>query len=443
MEVILLMVLSICLLMLSVIKNVFIGYPLIVCWLLFLIYALKKGYKFKDILFMSYEGGKKAFIVINILLLIGAVISLWMISGTIPSLVYYCLKYISPSSFLLSAFLISCVMSFLIGTSLGTVSTVGVPLIILAKSGNINLNMVAGAVMAGAYFGDRCSPMSSSAVLVANLTQTHLFTNIKNMLRTSILSVLLSIIFYGILSQNYPLQIMNNSLPLELTETFKIGVVLLIPALIIIILSLLKVRIQITMLISILVAFILSLTVQKVQLKEILYAAFWGFHLDHGALQNIMKGGGIFPMLKTTLVIYISCSLAGVFEGIQVFDRLKNSLLKMELEREKRFSATLIVSTIAAAFGCTQTIAVIITSEIMKVCYGRGENEQFSLDIENSGILVSALIPWNIAALVPTTTMNVSTAGYIPFAVYLYILPLVYLIATRFKARKADVTVHL
>lgn len=392
---------------------------------------------------MSYEGGKKAFIVINILLLIGAVISLWMISGTIPSLVYYCLKYISPSSFLLSAFLMSCVMSFLIGTSLGTVSTVGVPLIILAKTGNLNLNMVAGAVMAGAYFGDRCSPMSSSAVLVANLTQTRLFTNVKNMLRTSILSVLLSIIFYGILSQNYPLQILNNSLPLELTETFKIGVVLLIPALIIIALSLFKVRIQITMLISILVAFIFSLTVQKVQLNEILYAVFWGFHLDHGALQNIMKGGGIFPMLKTTLVIYISCSLAGVFEGIQVFDRLKNSLLKMELEREKRFSATLIVSTIAAAFGCTQTIAVIITSEIMKVCYGRGENEQFSLDIENSGILVSALIPWNIAALVPTTTMNVSTAGYIPFAVYLYILPLAYLIATRFRARKAEETLHL
>lgn len=441
MEVLFLMVVSISLLMLSVIQSWYIGYPLIICWVLFLAYALQKGLTFKEVLRMSYEGGKKSFVVINILLLIGAVISLWMASGTIPSLVYYCLQYISPTGFLLSAFLISCFMSFMIGTSLGTVSTVGVPLIILAKSGSINLNMVAGAVIAGAYFGDRCSPMSSSAVLVANLTETRLFTNIRNMLRTSILSVFLTVIIYGILSRSYPLQIVNNSLSSDLMETFKIGLIMLIPALMIIILSLLKVRIQMTMLMSILVAFILSLVVQKVPLHQILYTVFWGFHLDHGALQNIMKGGGIFPMLKTTLVIFISCSLAGVFEGIAIFDRLKNSLLKMEMRREKRFSATLIVSTIAAAFGCTQTIAVVLTSEIMKVCYGQGENDQFSLDIENSGILVSALIPWNIAALVPTTTLNVSIAGYVPYAVYLYILPLVYLMATRIKRQKADLIV--
>lgn len=441
MEVLFLMVVSISLLMMSVIKSWYIGYPLMICWVLFLVYALQKGFSFKEILNMSYEGGKKSFVVINILLLIGAVISLWMASGTIPSLVYYSLQYISPTSFLLSAFLISCFMSFMIGTSLGTVSTVGVPLIILARSGSINLNMVAGAVIAGAYFGDRCSPMSSSAALVANLTETHLFTNIRNMLRTTIFSIFLTIIIYGILSRSYPLQVVNNDLSAELVKTFKIGLVMLIPALLIIVLSLLKVRIQITMLMSILVAFILSLFVQKVPLTQILSAVFWGFHLDQGALQNIMKGGGIFPMLKTTLVIFISCALAGLFEGTAIFDHLKNSLLKMEMGREKRFSATLIVSTIAAAFGCTQTIAVVLTSEIMKVCYDQGENDQFSLDIENSGILISALIPWNIAALVPTTTLNVSIAGYVPYAVYLYILPLVYLTATRIKKQKADLIV--
>lgn len=441
MEVLFLMVVSIGLLMLSVFKSWYIGYPLIICWVLFLVYALQKGFTFKEVLHMSYEGGKKSFVVINILLLIGAVISLWMASGTIPSLVYYCLQYISPTSFLLSAFIISCFMSFMIGTSLGTVSTVGVPLIILAKSGSINLNMVAGAVIAGAYFGDRCSPMSSSAALVANLTETRLYTNIRNMLRTTILSVLLTIIIYAILSRSYPLQIVNNSLSSELLETFKIGLIMLIPALLIIVLSLLKVRIQITMIMSIIVAFILSLVVQKVPLNQILSAVFWGFHLDQGALQNIMKGGGIFPMLRTTLVIFISCALAGVFEGIAIFDRLKNLLLKMEMGKEKRFSATLVVSTIAAAFGCTQTIAVVLTSEIMKVCYNQSDNDQFSLDIENSGILISALIPWNIAALVPTTTLNVSIAGYVPYAFYLYILPLVYLIATRIKRQKADLIV--
>lgn len=432
MEVLVLLIISFCLLMFAVLKNLFIGYPLIICWSMFLFFSLKKGFTFKEVLGMSYEGGKKSFVILKILILIGAVISIWMASGTIPSIVYYCLKYITPSTFLLSAFLICCMMSFLIGTALGTVSTIGIPLIILARSGNVSLNMAAGAIIAGAYFGDRCSPMSSSAVLVASLTKTNLFINIKNMLRSSIIPFLLSIVFYYLLSQYRPLEIINNNLSFELAKTFRIGIVMLVPAFIIILMSLFKVRMQISMLISVLCAIILSIFLQKYQLGQILKYAFWGFQLDNGSLQSIIRGGGIFAMLKTSLVIFTSCSLAGIFEGIRIFDRLKNYLLELNLSGDRLFAATSIVSTIAAAFGCTQTIAMIITNEIMGVCYDKEDNYSFSLDLENSGILISALIPWNIAALVPTTTMNVSTAGFLPYAFYIYALPIIYYIQTKY-----------
>jgi NhaC family Na+:H+ antiporter len=193
-----------------------------------------------------------------------------MASGTIQTLVYYSIKYISPSFFVLFTFLICCITSFLIGTSLGTVSIVGIPLMILAQSGNVNVDIIAGAIISGAYFGDRCSPMSSSAALVANLTKTDLFINIKNMLYSSLTPFLISIVFYYILSIFHPLKIVNNNLSSEIMKTFRINLILLIPAAIILILSLCKIRIKTSISISILAAFVLAVFFQHYQVKDVL-----------------------------------------------------------------------------------------------------------------------------------------------------------------------------
>jgi Na+:H+ antiporter, NhaC family len=428
MDIIFGLLVSFSLLIFSVMKNIFIGYTIIICLVLFSLISLKKGYGIREILKMSYEGGKQSFVVLRVFVLIGAVISLWMASGTIPSIVYYCLKYISPNTFIIASFLIPCMTSFLIGTSLGTVSTVGIPLMILARSGNVNWNMTAGAIIAGAYFGDRCSPMSSSAVLVANLTGTNMFTNVKNMLKSAIVPFLISLGFYYVLSISQPLRVMSNNLSDELLNSFKIEFIVLIPAIIILILSLRRVKIYISMSVSIISAIILSMVVQKYSLGQVFNYAFWGFKLDGGALQGIIKGGGVVSMLRTCLVVFSSCCLAGIFRGIKMFDRVKSMLLDRKLSGHKLYGATAIVSAVTAAFGCNQSIAVVMTSEIMKDCYNEGNKDQFALHIENSGILIAALIPWNIAALVPTTTMGVSPGGYIPYAFYLYILPITYFI---------------
>jgi NhaC family Na+:H+ antiporter len=131
-------------------------------------------------------------------------------------------------------------------------------------------------------------------------------------------------------------------------------------------------------------------------------------------------------MLETCLVIFVSCSLAGLFEGIKMFEVLKNTLSSRHLIRHELFGATSIVSVITAAFGCSQTMSVVMTKEIVKDCYKDLDNYQLALDLENSGIILSAIIPWNIAALMPTTALNVGTAGYIPYAFFIYILPITY-----------------
>lgn len=433
------LLISFCLLIYSVLENVFIGYILIACWLMFALIALKRGYKLKVIAKMSLDKTKQSFVVLKMFVLIGAVIGTWMASGTIPAIVYYCLKYIMPYPFVLSTFLICCIMSFLIGTSLGTVSTVGIPLMIIARSGNINLNITAGAIMAGAYFGDRCSPMSSSAALVSNLTKTNIFINIKNMIYSSITPFLLSVAFYYTLSRIHPLKVINNNLSGEILKTFNIGFVMLLPAIIILILSLCKVKIYLSILISILSASILAVLFQNHQLIQVLQYIVFGFKLNKpGPLQAIIQGGGIVSMLKASIVIIVSFSLAGIFEGIKMFDYSKKLLLNFRLTRSGLFGVTTIVSLITAAFGCNQSIAAVMTKEIMNESYeinNNSDNYLFALDLENSGILISALIPWNIAALVPTTALNVSTTGYVPFAFYLYITPIVYFIYSKYANR--------
>jgi NhaC family Na+:H+ antiporter len=420
---------SFCLLIFSVFRNIFIGYTLITCWVLFALISLKKGYALKEIARMSFNGCRQSFVVLRILILIGAAIGIWMAAGTIPTIVYYSLRLtpLIPYTFALAVFVICCLTSFLIGTSFGTVGTVGIPLMIIARSGHANLNIIAGAIIAGAYFGDRCSPMSSSAYLVANLTRTNIFINIKNMLRSAIIPLLLSFAFYYTLSVYHPLQAINNSLAGALAKAFNIQLIMLLPAIIILVLSLCRVSIDISILTSILSAAVLGVLFQNHQWQQVFHYIIFGFRINTpGPLQNIITGGGIVSMLETCLVVFVSCSLAGLFEGIKMFEGLKNTLSSRHLTRHGLFGATSIVSVITAAFGCSQTVSVVMTKEIVKDCYNDLDNYQLALDLENSGIILSAIIPWNIAALMPTTALNVGTAGYIPYAFFIYILPITY-----------------
>jgi NhaC family Na+:H+ antiporter len=415
-----------CLLTLSVYKGIFVAYPLLVGFFIFSYIAWKKGFKPMDIIKMLYNGGKKAFVVLKIFILIGAITGIWMASGTVPGIIYYGIKYMNPNFFILYTFIISSTVSFLLGTSLGTVSTVGIALILMAKSGNVNINMAAGAIIAGAYFGDRCSPMSSSANLVSNLTGTNLYKNISGMFKTSIIPFILSIILYFILSLKQPLNFMGSRIDVEIIEVFKINWVVLLPAAIILIFSILKVNVKISMFVSIIVASLIALIMQKYKMTEILKYILLGFNLKSvSPLQGILKGGGIISMLKASLVVFISCSLAGIFEGTNMLQNIENVLMKAKT-RYKLFIYTIIVSIFTGAFGSNQSIAVVLTTQLMKKSYEDKNIDKYELaiDLENTAIVLSALIPWNIAAFVPTTTMEVSRIGFIPYAFYLYLIPI-------------------
>ncbi len=425
------------LLVLSVYKGIFVAYPLMLGLVLFFVLAVRRGYASKDVLIMAYNGGKKSLIVIKVFILIGAITAIWMASGTVPAIVYYGVKLLRPNIFILSAFLISCFVSMLIGTAMGTAGTVGIALIVIARGGGVNIAATAGAIISGSYFGDRCSPMSSSASLVAYITSTNIYVNIKSMFRTCILPFVISIIFYAIISFEFPLHSSANGITYEIGKAFSINIITLLPALIIIIFSLFKVKVEVSMFASIVTAFLLSVFIQhQTVLNSIIFTIF-GYSMDKAnPLYTIIRGGGVIAMLKTSLVVFVASAFAGIFEGTGMLNNVENITQKAD-SRYEAFRNVTITSIITSAFGCTQSIAVILTHMLNKKSYDKNkiDNSKLAVDLENTAIVISALIPWNIALLVPMVNLG-SDASCIPYLFYIYILPIVTLVFLRFKEHK-------
>jgi NhaC family Na+:H+ antiporter len=425
------------LLLLSVYKGIFLAYPLLIALLLFSILAWRRGYELKDILTMAYNGGKKSVIVIKVFILIGAIMAIWMASGTVPAIVYYGVRFIRPDVFILCAFLISCLVSFLIGTSVGTSGTVGIALIVIAKSGGVNAAATAGAIIAGAYFGDRCSPMSSSANLVAYLTETNIYENIKNMFKTCIVPFCGSVIFYYVLSKMFPLHNSANDINNEILRTFSVNMIVLLPALIIIMFSIFKVDVKISMLVSIIIAFLIGVIVQHETVLSCTKFIIFGYSTDKSnPLYTIIQGGGMLSMLKTSLIIYVASAFAGIVDGTKMLNSIEEITQKAN-SRYEIFRNVAITSIFTAAIGCSQAFAVILTDILNKKAYEKNKIDNYcrSIDLENTAIVIAGLVPWNIALLVPITILG-AKASCIPYSFYIYSLPLWNLIFLKFKADK-------
>lgn len=437
MDVILGLIISTIIFITGVIRNIDTVISLFIVLCIFFIIAIKRGVSIRDGFRYLIEGGKESLGVLKIFILIGAIVSLWMISGTVPSIVYYGINLIHPSFFAVSAFILSAFISMLLGTSFGTIGTVGISLIVMARAGGGNTLIIAGAILSGAYLGDRASPMSSSANLVASITNTNLYDNIKRMTKTSLMPLIISLGLYLILSLFMPVNYSNSDILSQLTETFNINIIALLPALIIIVLSFFKIEVKISMFVSMTVAAIISFIFQHATCSEIIKTAIFGFQLPiDNPLYSIIKGGGIISMIKLAFIVFLSSALTGIFQGANLLDFIEEYLNKIK-RPDTLFLTTIITSIISSMVGCTQVLAVMLTKMTMNDTYIRlgYDKEHLALDLENSAIVIAPLIPWNVAVLVPLTTLGVD-ARAILFSFYLILLPLISLMSTYLKSHK-------
>ena len=394
-------------------------YALIVGYIIFVTYGLIKGHDLKVLMKKSFEGVLTVKNILLVFILIGMITALWRASGTIAFIVYMGSKLISPSILILLTFLLCSILSFLIGTSLGTAATMGVICVSIGKAMGINPYYLGGAVLSGIYFGDRCSPMSTSALLITELTKTDLYKNIKLMLKTSIIPFITSCLFYlflGLKSSTSPVSIDATNI---FKENYNLNIVVIVPAILIIILSLFKVNVKKTMLVSIVISFIIAMFFQKESVTSLVNYCVYGFHHSNEKLNLMMKGGGILSMLNVGLIVAISSSYSGIFKETKMLVLMKKYLKEFS-KKTSNYFVIFLSSIISGVIACNQSLGIILTYEL---CEELEDKQNMAIILENTIVLLAGLIPWNIAMAVPLKTIDIGLMSGL-FAFYLYFLPL-------------------
>lgn len=408
-------------------------YALIVGYIIFVTYGLIKGHDLKVLMKKSFEGVLTVKNILLVFILIGMITALWRASGTIAYIVYMGSKLISPSILILLTFLLCSILSFLIGTSLGTAATMGVICVSIGKAMGINPYYLGGAVLSGIYFGDRCSPMSTSALLITELTKTNLYTNIKLMFKTSIIPFVTTCLFYlflGLKSSTSPVSIDATNI---FKENYNLNIVVIVPAILIIILSLFKVNVKKTMLVSIVISFIIAIFFQKESVTSLINYCVYGFHHSNEKLNLMMKGGGILSMLNVGLIVAISSSYSGIFKETKMLVLIKKYLKEFS-EKTSNYFVIFLSSIISGAIACNQSLGIILTYEL---CEELEDKQNMAIILENTIVLLAGLIPWNIAMAVPLKTIDIGLMSGL-FAFYLYFLPLWNLFLGIIKEKLSD-----
>ena len=419
-------------LLLCIIFDFSILYALVAGLVLFLLYGKKKGFKWKELGKMALSGVKKVKNVLISFLFIGILTALWRDAGTIPTIVCYAANVIRPSVFLLMTFLLNCLVSCLTGTAFGTSATMGVICATVAAAIEIDPVLVGGAVLSGAYFGDRCSPVATSALLVAQLTHTNIFTNIKNMLRTCVFPFIITCVIYTLLGifSDHSGEIPD--LKAIFGSEFTLHPVTLLPAAAIIVLSLFKVNVRITMTASILISIPICLFVQHTEISELPMLMIKGFTSENAQVAGILSGGGIVSMLRAGAIVCLSSSYSGIFKKTGLLDGAKDAISTLSA-RTTPYIAMLCAATVSSIIACNQTLTIMLTHQLCS--HIEKDDESKAIHLEDTAVLIPALIPWSTAAAVPIASVGCSPVCIV-FAFFPYILPLWRLAVDTIKKHK-------
>lgn len=398
---------------------------------LFCGYGLKKGHSFKDLVLMMAEGIKTVKNILITFMLIGMLTALWRAGGTISVIVCYALKLIHPSIFLPMVFLTNCFVSLLTGTAFGTAATMGVICTTMSAAVGANPLLVGGAILSGAFFGDRCSPVSTSALLVSELTKTDIFENIKNMIKSCAIPFVVTIAVYFVAGI---VNVSDNALPdlqAVFEQEFAISPLAVIPAVVIIVLALMKKKVKFIMIVSILVSIPVCVFVQGVDIVRLPYYMVMGYSAQDAQVATMINGGGIKSMLKAASIVCISSSYSGIFNHTGLLKGIESKISAL-YSKTSAYFATLVASAAASMVACNQTLAIILTFQLCQNV--EKDNRRFAINLEDTAVVVAALVPWSIASGVPLAAAGADIAS-IPFAFFLYLLPL-YRILTRHRKVK-------
>ena len=384
-----------------------------------------------------WENWKSVFVPIMILFLVGALAGTWLVSGIIPAMVYYGLQVLSPEIFLPASVVIAAIISIATGSSWTTSATVGIALVGIGSALGIPTGMIAGAVISGAYFGDKMSPLSDTTNLAPAMAGTDLFTHIKYMSFTTVPTILVTLVVFAILSGTIDTSGSADisNLLASIDNTFHISLWLFLVPGIVIAMILMKTKPLIALGTGVVLAAVFAFIFQSDVLTSLSDSKFeaiinsvlidTNIETDNDKLSELFSSGGMNGMIWTILLITCAMVFGGVMDAIGALAKITKSLLSVATSVFGLFASTVVSCLGLNAIASDQYLALVIPGKMFKKAYeDKGlAPENLSRTLEDSGTVTSVLIPWNTCGAYQSSVLGVDVTDYFVYAIFNYLSP--------------------
>ncbi len=415
--------------------------------------GFRNGVSYKSMIAEVADNFKSTTGAILILLMVGALAGTWLISGVIPAMIYYGLKILNPAIFLPAAVIICAIISIATGSSWTTSATVGIALVGIGKALGIPMGMTAGAVISGAYFGDKMSPLSDTTNLASAMAGAELFTHIKYMSLTTVPSVVITIILFALLSfmQETTGSAETADMLMGIQASFNTTPLLFIVPIVVVLLIIKKTPPLVALLAGTLLGGLFALIFQTSIVAEVAGAETFDWQAgykgvmnaitrdvaittENEALNDLFSSGGMNGMLGTIWLIMCAMVFGGIMEAIGALARISSALLSMAKSVFGLFAATVASALSLNLTASDQYLSIVVTGKMFDKAYEEKglAPENLSRTIEDSGTVTSVLIPWNTCGAYQSGVLGVGVAEYFVYAFFNWISPLMTLLFAAF-----------
>lgn len=404
---------------------------LFMSWIIIYLFCKIIRIEFGRIIGGAYEAIRVVVPTVCLLMAIGVMIGTWLQSGTIATIIVGGLRLIDPTWLLPLTLLFCAVLSLVTGTSYGSVGSAGVAMMAIGNAMGIHPGMVAGAVICGSMFGDKISPLSDTTNLAPAVAGAKLGDHVRSMLWTTLPPFLISLILFTILgirqtSGDYSAGDLNLYIE-ALNGEFQLGLVTLIPAVLIIVLLLLKVDAIVALGISAVAAGAVSVFWQGASLQSVIQIAYNGYTtgIENGILQTILNRGGMSSMLQYVAIICFAVGMGGMLEKLGVLENILEMIVSHIRSDGTLILATLLVGYVVSLISCSQPMAHVLTGRLMAPLFKdrKVAPEILSRCLEDAGTLAGPMIPWHGYCVYMSGTLGVAWAAFFPYLFLLYLTP--------------------
>ncbi len=401
-------------------------------WIFIYLFCVAVRIPYNKVVDGAFEAIRMVVPTLCLLMAIGVMIGTWLQSGTIATIIAWGLKMINPAWLLPLTLLFCSLLSLVTGTSYGSVGSAGVAMMAIGNAMGINPGMVAGAVICGAMFGDKLSPLSDTTNLAPAVAGSKLGDHIRSMLWTTLPTYVITLIIFTVLgfsqtAGDYTTGNISTYVD-ALNNEFHLGFLTMIPAILIIVLLLCKVNAISALGISSFAAGFVSFFVQHDTLQSIIRTAYNGYStaIEEPVLQSILNRGGMGSMLQYVAIICFAVGMGGMLEKLGVLDHILNAIVRRINSDGSMILATLITGYITSLISCSQPMAHVLTGRLMAPIFKdrKVAPEILSRCLEDSGTLAGPMIPWHGYGVYMAGTLGVAWAAFFPYLFLLYLTPI-------------------